>query len=187
MQSSSNELSTSVADSVKCEQTKVDTYAINSRADVESHFGLGVCHRSNVKSGEFRSQLEASRVSSHTEELCYNETVCLGTKKYIDMCVCVCVCMCVCVSAVWGNTSLYTRFYFSSKSNNNQWWLVSWLRSWKRSSCHSYRRHKGIQQPELKSWAILFEFYITPIPLGKIWIELFSLQMWVNSRVNWVL
>ena len=30
MQSSSNELNTSVADSVKCKQTKVDTYALKS-------------------------------------------------------------------------------------------------------------------------------------------------------------
>ena len=25
------------------------------------------------------------------------------------------------------------------------------------------------------------------IPLGKVWIQLFSLQLWVNSRTNWVL
>ena len=37
MQSASNELSTSLADCVKCEQMKVDTYAVNSQADVESH------------------------------------------------------------------------------------------------------------------------------------------------------
>ena len=33
--------------------------------------------KSNVKLGGFRSQLQASYVSSHTEELWYNETVCL--------------------------------------------------------------------------------------------------------------
>ena len=38
MQSSSNELSSSVADDVKCKQTKVDTYALNSAADVDSNF-----------------------------------------------------------------------------------------------------------------------------------------------------
>ena len=32
--------------------------------------------KSNVKLGGFRSRLEASYVSSHTEELWYNETVC---------------------------------------------------------------------------------------------------------------
>ena len=33
--------------------------------------------KSNVKLGGFRSQLEVSYVFSHTEELWYNETVCL--------------------------------------------------------------------------------------------------------------
>ena len=32
--------------------------------------------KSNVKLGRFQSQLEASCVSSHTDELWYNETVC---------------------------------------------------------------------------------------------------------------
>ena len=31
----------------------------------------------SIKLGRFRSQLEASSLSSHTEELLYNETVCL--------------------------------------------------------------------------------------------------------------
>ena len=33
--------------------------------------------KSNVKLGGFQSQLQASCVSSHSEELWYNETVCL--------------------------------------------------------------------------------------------------------------
>ena len=33
---------------------------------------------SSVKLGRFRSPLEASCMSSHTEEFWYNETVCLG-------------------------------------------------------------------------------------------------------------
>ena len=39
--------------------------------------------KSNVKLGGFRSQLQASYMSSHTEELWYNETVCLGMTIYI--------------------------------------------------------------------------------------------------------
>ena len=39
--------------------------------------------KSNVKLGVFRSQLQASYVSSHTEELWYNETVCLWMTIYI--------------------------------------------------------------------------------------------------------
>ena len=39
--------------------------------------------KSNVKLGGFRSQLQASYVSRHTEELWYNETVCLWMNIYI--------------------------------------------------------------------------------------------------------
>ena len=33
--------------------------------------------KSNVKLGGFQSQLQASYMSSHTEELWYNKTICL--------------------------------------------------------------------------------------------------------------
>ena len=39
--------------------------------------------KSNVNLGGFRSQLQASYVSSHTEKLWYNETVCLPMAIYI--------------------------------------------------------------------------------------------------------
>ena len=39
--------------------------------------------KSNVKLGGFQSQLQASYVSSHTEELWYNKTVCLWMTIYI--------------------------------------------------------------------------------------------------------
>ena len=63
--------------------------------------------KSHVKLGRFQSQLQASDVSSHTEELWYNETVCLWMTIYIYIyiyvftyiCICVCVCVCVCVCA----------------------------------------------------------------------------------------
>ena len=40
------------------------------------------------------------------------------------------------------------------------------------------RRH------EFKSWTRLIAFHIALIPLGKGWIQLFSLQLWVNSRTD---
>ena len=40
-------------------------------------------YKSNVKLGEFQSQLEASYVSSHTEKLSYNKTVCLRMTIYL--------------------------------------------------------------------------------------------------------
>ena len=39
--------------------------------------------KSNVKLSGFQSQLQASYVSSHTEELWYNETACLWMTIYI--------------------------------------------------------------------------------------------------------
>ena len=30
----------------------------------------------------------------------------------------------------------------------------------------------------------LIVFHIALIPLGKVWIQLFSLQLWVNSRAD---
>ena len=39
--------------------------------------------KSKVKLGGFQSQLQVSYVSNHTEELWYNETVCLWMTTYI--------------------------------------------------------------------------------------------------------
>ena len=83
MQSSSSELSISVSNCAKCKQTKFNTYAVNSQVDVESQSGLGVCHWPDVMLGRFRSQLETSYMSSHTEELWYNKTICLSMTIYI--------------------------------------------------------------------------------------------------------
>ena len=49
----------------------------NSRADMIPLLGELYDTKSNVKLGGFTSQLQTSYVSSHTEELWYNETVCL--------------------------------------------------------------------------------------------------------------
>ena len=37
---------------------------------------------------------------------------------------------------------------------------------------------------EFKSWTRLIAFHIALIPLGKVWILLFSLQLWLNSRAD---
>ena len=37
---------------------------------------------------------------------------------------------------------------------------------------------------EFKSWTRRIAFHIALIPLGKVWIQLFSLQLWVNSRTD---
>ena len=53
--------------------------------------------------------------------------------------------------------------------------------------CNGYRRWKWTRRLEFKSWTRMIAFHITLIPLGKVWIQLFSLQLWVNSRTDWVL
>ena len=77
-QSSLNELSTSVSDSAKCKQMKVNRYTLTSQADAELQAGLGVRYQPEVKLGRFQSWLEVSCISSHTDE-----TVCLHIYIYI--------------------------------------------------------------------------------------------------------
>ena len=55
---------------------------------------------------------------------------------------------------------------------------------WRCPWCNGYRRRKWIQRHEFKSWTRLIAFHIALIPLGKVWIQLFSLQLWVNSSLN---
>ena len=42
----------------------------------------------------------------------------------------------------------------------------------------------GIGHGDTSSNPGLIAFHIALIPLGKVWIQLFSLQLWVNSRVD---
>ena len=80
MQSSSNELSTLVSMS-----TNESYYSMpyNSRADAVRLLAERYDTKSNVKLGGFRPQLIASYVSSHTEALWNNETVCMWMTIYI--------------------------------------------------------------------------------------------------------
>ena len=55
------------------------------------------------------------------------------------------------------------------------------------SWCSRYRRRKWTRRHKFKSWTRLIAFHIALIPLGKVWIQLFSLQLWVNSRTDWFL
>ena len=50
--------------------------------------------------------------------------------------------------------------------------------------CSRYSRRKWTRRHEFKSWTRLIAFHIALIPLGKLWIQLFSLQLWVNSRTD---
>ena len=55
---------------------------------------------------------------------------------------------------------------------------------WRGLWCNGYRRRKWTRRHEFKSWTKLIAFHIALIPLGKVWIQLFSLQLWVNSRTD---
>ena len=57
----------------------------------------------------------------------------------------------------------------------------------KSESCNGYHRRKWTRRHEFKSWTWLIIFHVALIPLGKVWIRLFSLQLWVNSRADLVL
>ena len=60
---------------------------------------------------------------------------------------------------------------------------IHWSCPW----CNGYRRRKWTRRHEFKSWTRLIAFHIALIPLGKVWIQLFSLRLWVNCRADWVL
>ena len=72
----------------------------------------------------------------------------------------VCVCVCVCIYIY-----IYMRY------------------PW----CNGYRHRKWTRRHEFKSWTRLIAFHIALILLKKAWIQLVSLQLWVNSRADWVL
>ena len=50
--------------------------------------------------------------------------------------------------------------------------------------CNGHRRRKWTRRHEFKSWTRLIAFHIALIHFGKVWIQLFSLQLWVNSRAD---
>ena len=68
--------------------------------------------------------------------------------------------------------SILTRYF--------KQFLYSYICPW----CNGYRRRKWTRRQEFKSWTRLVAFHIALIPLGKVWIQLFSLQLWVNSRAD---
>ena len=47
---------------------------------------------------------------------------------------------------------------------------------WRCPWCNGYRRRKWTRRREFKSWTRLIAFTTALIPLGKVWIQLFSLQ-----------
>ena len=71
---------------------------------------------------------------------------------------------------------------FINEPNVGIKWHHKTLKRWMCSWCNGYRRRKWTRWQEFKSWSRLIAFHIALIPLGKVWIQLFSLQLWVNRR-----
>ena len=69
--------------------------AYNSWADMVRLLAEWYETKSKVKLGVFRSQLQESHVSSHTEAFWYNETLCLWINVYIYIYKNVCLFLCV--------------------------------------------------------------------------------------------
>ena len=77
-------------------------------------------------------------------------------------------------------------FIPTSNGLNSTTIVLLWRWFWRCPWCNGYRRRKWTRWHEFNSWTRLIEFHITLIPFGKVWIELFSLQLRVNSRADWV-
>ena len=57
------------------------------------------------------------------------------------------------------------------------WCICLWRCLW----CNGYRRRIWTRRHEFKSWTWLIAFHIALIPLGKVWIQIFSLQLIVGQ------
>ena len=57
MQDSSNKVSTSFSDSVKCKQKEINTFTLNSQACVGFILTVGLCYQADIKLAECRFQL----------------------------------------------------------------------------------------------------------------------------------
>ena len=112
----------------------------NSRADVVCLLAERYDTKSNIRLGGFQFQLQASYMSSHTEELWYNETVC-------------------------GWLSIYIYIYIYTHTHTHTGPLVSWVESsligqetWVQSQVKSYQR--------LKKWYMMTPCLTLSIMLG---------------------
>ena len=62
---------------------------------------------------------------------------------------------------------------------------IKWI--WHKITYKGWYAIKTQPTNQIKSWTRLIALPIALIPLGKVWIQLFSLQLWVIRRAGWVL
>ena len=81
---------------------------------------------------------------------------------------------------------LYTYIYIYMYQIYMIWfgWVLWHINYCRCPWCSRYCRRKWTRRYEFKSWTRLIAFHVTLMPLGKVWIQLFSLQLWVNSRTD---
>ena len=107
---------------------------------------------------------------------------------YISVCIyvyissmCVCTCTYVCMHSniyfqgIWVDLTCENAFDTMHKcvfQASPCVYMFVWRCPW----CNGYRHRKWTWWHEFKSWMRLIAFHITLIPLGKVWIQLFSLQ-----------
>ena len=81
-------------------------------------------------------------------------------------------------------TSVFLQGCFLALNNPRR--LICYLNKWRCPWYNGYRRRKWTWWHEFKSWTRLIAFHIALTLLGMVWIQLFSLQLWVSSRADWV-
>ena len=86
----------------------------------------------------------------------------------------------------WFGWYVLYCFFFMCCSRVFMFVIRSMCFIWRCPWCNGYRRRKWTWQHEFKSWTRLIAFHIALITLGKVWIQLFPRQLWVNSRTDWV-
>ena len=62
--------------------------------------------------------------------------------------------------------------------------IIFWDIRWRRSWCNAYRRRKWSWRLEFNTYTRLFAFPMALISLGKLWVTLFFLELWVNSGLD---
>ena len=87
------------------------------------------------------------------------------------MCLCVIyICVCVCVCDIY--LSIYIYIYTHTHTHTHVYGvmiIVIWKWTW---------------QAKFNSWLILFVSHFVFISLGKVWINIFFHQLWVNSMAD---
>ena len=84
-----------------------------------------------------------------------------------SFCMILHVCRWICI---WVYNIINTQATCSNESPPPSEEVLNGLCPW----CSRYRRRKGTRRHEFKSWMRLIAFHIALIPLGKVWIQLFS-------------